>query len=137
MATSLAWGDPAKPKTAVEFRLAEDQPAEGLEEATVPDQVDKIYLHSATVLTRQDIVKAEVQTDDNQRYSILLTFSAKGAEKISQATEDNIGKRLAVVVDGKVITAPTIRTKIAASAIVTGRFKKTEAEQLAATMRSE
>ncbi len=57
-----------------------------------------------------------------------MSFTEEGGAKLTQA---NQGKMLAVLVNGKVISAPTIRSKISEQAMITGQFTKAEAEKIA------
>jgi preprotein translocase subunit SecD len=61
--------------------------------------------------------------------TIMLTFSNAGATKFSAWTREHIGRRLAIVLDGKVLTAPVIRTEIGARAVITRPGGYDEKEQ--------
>ncbi len=125
----------AEDAVTVKFYLAESSAAPGLKEAKVEGRKDElIYLHEEPVLTREDIAEARAGTDNN-RPAIDISFTKAGQEKLGKATSENIGKRLAIVVNDKVIFAPTIRSKIADRAQISGNFTKEEAEKLAQSMR--
>ena len=73
------------------------------------------YLVEATSkLTGDDLQDASVQIDQqkNQPY-VALNFKSRGAKKFEQITADNAGKRMAVILDGNVYTAPNIEGRIA------------------------
>ncbi len=89
-----------------------------------------VYLHQKPVLTRDDIREVNAVSDKNNGPAIGITFTDAGAAKIGIATAESIGKRIAVVVDGKVIFAAKIRTPIKDRAEITLRFSKTEVERL-------
>jgi preprotein translocase subunit SecD len=136
--TPLAAADPNGDKPAsVEFYVAEADAAAGLKQAKVEGGSDEpIYLHAAPVLARDDIAQTRVVVDDfSKRPVIDITFTKRGQAKMGKATEENMGKRLAIVVDGKVISAPFIRSKIGERAQISGSFDKAEAEKLAQSMR--
>jgi preprotein translocase subunit SecD len=122
---------------SVEFYVAEADAADGLKQAKVEGGNDEpIYLHPAPVLARDDIAQTRVVIDDfSKRPLIDVTFTKPGQAKMGKATEENIGKRLAIVVDGKVISAPFIRSKIGERAQISGSFDKAEAEKLAKNIR--
>ncbi len=64
-------------------------------------------------------------------------FKQAGARKFSVATRDNVGKRLAIVLDGRVISAPVIQSHIpGGSGTITGNFTIDSAENLALMLRS-
>ncbi|MDD5725725.1 MAG: protein translocase subunit SecD, partial [Candidatus Omnitrophica bacterium] len=81
---------------------------------------------------------ASVRFDQSQFNEpiVALQFNAAGAKKFSQVTADNVGKRLAIVLDGKVQSAPRIREAIpSGEAVITGRFDAQAAQDLALILR--
>ncbi len=60
----------------------------------------------------------------------------EGARKFERVTADNVGKRLAIVLDGVVYSAPNIRKMPEAEAQITGRFTATEANELAIVLNT-
>jgi len=117
----------------IEFHRADDQPATGLTEATAPEGPNvKIYLHPEAELTNADIAEATATTDGLGQPAISVSFTAQGAKKMSKLTEENLGKPMVIMVDGKVLSAPTIRSKIAdGKAQISGHFTQEEAERIA------
>jgi preprotein translocase subunit SecD len=68
---------------------------------------------------------------------VSFTFNALGGKKFGQVTSKNINRRLAIVLDGKVISAPNIQGPIlGGSGIITGRFSVQEANDLALLLRA-
>ncbi|MFH1783119.1 MAG: protein translocase subunit SecD [Candidatus Omnitrophota bacterium] len=136
-------------KTAqLEFKLVESDPEiiAKIEEGIAPEgyelkKVDKdtVLLHKESALTGDTLTKAEVQFDQsgfNQPY-ISLEFNSKGASIFSKITEDNVGERLAVVLDGKIYTAPRINERIPSGrAQITGQFSVEEASDIAIVLRA-
>ena len=114
-----------------EVRRAESKPAEGLTEATVAGTKMKVYLHKEADLTGEDVDKARAAVDDQGRPAIEVIFTKEGARKMARLSEQHTGKPLAVLFDGKVISAPVIRARFSARALVTGMFSEGEAEKLA------
>jgi preprotein translocase subunit SecD len=112
----------------VEFRLAESEMSDGLVEQTVGNSGEKIYLHKEAVVAGDDIGSAEAAPDGRGTYTLNVRFSADAAIKIGRATEENISKRLAILIDGKVLSAPFIQSSISNSCSITGRFTKEVAE---------
>ena len=66
-----------------------------------------------TDLTGEDLQDATVRInqEDNQPY-VGLTFKTKGADKFEKITGDNVGKRLAIILDGNIYSAPNIQQRI-------------------------
>ena len=61
-----------------------------------------------------------------------LTFTADGARKMEAATRGRSGKPLAVLIDGNVVSCPTIRGVISTTAVVDARYTKAEADRIVA-----
>jgi preprotein translocase subunit SecD len=83
---------------------------------------------------------ADAQAAFDQYTSLPLVtfrFSAAGAEKFASFTRNNVGRPFAVVIDGRVITAPVIREPIlGGTGQISGNFTAASANQLAARIRS-
>ena len=84
------------------------------------------------------LTDAEVQINKhNNEPFISLSFSSKGAKLFERITGDNINKRLAIVLDKRVMSAPVIQSKIGGGmAMITGRFTMDEARDLAIVLRA-
>ncbi len=113
-----------------QLRLAESTAGDGLTEALVGKTDQKVYLHSQPVITRQDIQEARLLKDETSGYEIELTFTAKGAERLSEATSKNRNKVLAVLINGRVVFAPRIFATISNSARILGSFTAEEASDI-------
>jgi preprotein translocase subunit SecD len=89
-------------------------------------------------LTGEYLTDARVQIDN--RYNepnVSISFDSKGAKLFEQITGRNIGKKLAIVLDNKVYSAPVIQDKIGGGrAQITGRFSMSEARDLAIVLRA-
>jgi preprotein translocase subunit SecD len=119
-----------------ELRLAEKEPGEGLTEFSVPESTEKIYVHKEVVVTNEDIAEVRVvRSYAGASYDIQIDFTEEGAQRIGKATEENIGKQLALILDGKVVSAPMIASKISSTGAISGRFTKEEAEGIAIAIR--
>src|SRR3989338_879702 len=100
---------------------------------------EKILLNKNTLLTGDTLVNAEVKFDQsrfNEPY-VAIEFNAKGATAFSEITAANVEKRLAIVLDGRVHSAPRINERIPSGrASITGRFTVEEAGDLAIVLRA-
>ena len=85
-------------------------------------------LKSAPVISTIDVMEARIE-DMHGHPAIGVSLSDAGAVKLGTFTEANIGKRLAIVLFGKVVSAPVIRAKISRNALITGQFSMEEAEK--------
>ncbi len=117
----------------IEFHRAEDQPAAGLKEIEAPPGGPNVqlYLRPEAELSNADIQEATATTDNNGQPVISVSFTVEGAEKMAKLTEENLGKPMVIMIDGKVISAPKIMSKISAKAQISGNFSKEEAERIA------
>lgn len=137
-------------KTAMlEFKLVSDDPEklrlalagtvpEGYELKHITDDNESLLLESKTVLVGDSLTNASVRFDQSQFNEpiVALQFNAEGAQKFAQLTASNVGRRLAIVLDGKVQSAPRIREAIpSGEAVITGRFDAQSAQDLALILR--
>jgi antitoxin (DNA-binding transcriptional repressor) of toxin-antitoxin stability system len=127
---SVFVGDLQAAAVRFEVRLAEDSPAPGLREAKVGSD-RSVYLHDEVIVTNGDIAVARVVPGQGpSEYSVGIEFKPAGAEKMRAATGNHIGKLLAILLDGRVVMAPVLRSPISASARITGNFTRPQAERI-------
>jgi len=113
-------------------------PMSHLDPATGRSSTDEIVLKDRTLMTGEYITNAQVQIDHqyNNPY-VSLEFDSQGARLFERITEENIKKRLAIVLDGTVYSAPVIQDKISGGkATITGSFTMDEARDLAIVLRA-
>jgi preprotein translocase subunit SecD len=120
-----------KPSVKVEFRRAEKAAAEGLTEATIEGTKEKVYLHKTADLTNADVAEARVIVETDKHPAIEIVFTKEGVAKMKKVSEEHRNKPLAIVVDGKVISAPVLKAVISEKAMITGTFTKEEADRIA------
>ena len=102
---------------------------EGSEEAIVSKRI---------IISGDNLVDAKPRMD-NQTNETVVTFTLDrvGAKKFGKATSTGVGKRLAIILDGKIISAPVIRdTIIGGSGQISGNFTFQSATDLALLLRS-
>jgi preprotein translocase subunit SecD len=119
-----------RPRVRLELRRAEEEPAEGLTEATVERTKKKVYLHKKADATNEDVAGARVLQDAKQRLSIEITFTEAGAKKMARVCEEHQKRPLAIIADGKVITAPIVYSKFSKRVEISGEFTKEAAERI-------
>jgi preprotein translocase subunit SecD/SecD/SecF fusion protein len=98
----------------------------------IPDQNGVPYLVKKRVLVSgENLTKAEVTVDQNNQTAIGFRFDGAGARRFGEATAANIGKPFAIILDGKVISAPNIKSAITGgSGIIEGSFSIQEASEM-------
>ena len=83
------------------------------------------------------ISMAQATRDEYGQRRIVLRFNSQGAEDFARVTSENIGKRMAIVLDGKLYCAPSINSAITGgSAEITGKFSEEEAKTIADALMS-
>lgn len=96
-----------------------------------------LALEKDAALTGADVVNANPSFDKTNQSYVMLQFNNRGARIFERLTGENVGKRMAIVLDGKVYSAPNIREKIAGgSASISGSFTTAEAQDLAIVLRA-
>ncbi|MFH1992802.1 MAG: protein translocase subunit SecD [Pseudomonadota bacterium] len=97
-----------------------------------------ILVHQAALMTGDALRTAQVQIsgDFNEPY-VSLTFNDRGARLFERITTENVGRRLAIILDDVVKSAPVIREPISGGkAQITGAFTTEEASDLAIVLRA-
>ncbi|MGV8928647.1 MAG: protein translocase subunit SecD [Brevundimonas sp.] len=90
------------------------------------------YLVKRRVLVSgENLTKAEVTSDQNNQTAIGFRFDGAGARRFGEATAANIGRPFAIILDGKVISAPTIISAITGgTGQITGSYTIQEASEM-------
>jgi preprotein translocase subunit SecD len=103
--------------------------------SSTPEDVTNNFL--ATELTGRYLQSATVQYDQQtNRPLVSLEFNDEGKELFAKLTKEEIGKPLAIFLDGQIISAPTVQDEIRdGKAVITGSYTTTEARDLARSLR--
>jgi preprotein translocase subunit SecD len=107
---------------------------ERIEDAQTGKVIRRPYLVKKEVLMSGEYIEqASLQIDDRyNEYYVAMSFDRTGGRIFADITEKNVRKRMAIVLDGNVYSAPTINEKIAGgNAQITGSFTNKEAKMLA------
>ncbi len=83
-----------------------------------------------------DLRNARPSQDQNNQPAVSFTLTPDGARKFGTTTEQNIGKQLAIIVDGRVQSAPTIQSRITTDGQITGSYTPQEVQNLSLILRS-
>jgi preprotein translocase subunit SecD len=155
--------DPARAKALIgktallEFKMLDDQTSvEQAQAGQLPEASELLYgretdkqtkaerkvpyvVQKRTLLTGAELTRAEVQADPNSlgNWQVAIEFTAAGTRIFGELTEQNVGKRLAIVLDGNVYSAPRINERIPSGrAVITGHFTVDDARDLAIVLRA-
>jgi hypothetical protein len=129
------------PRPIFELRLVESEAGEATEalrnpvEATkpLPESLQNLFVRKEPLLDVSALFSAKVETDQfTGRPVINLEFTAEGQARFAEVTRQHVGRQLAIVVNGQVLSAPVIAEPITGGkAQITGNFSREEAERLA------
>lgn len=103
-----------------------------------PSGVPLIAVKRRAMLTGDELVNAQPSfNSQNNEPVVSITFNSEGGRKFARVTQENVGKPFAMILDGKVLSAPNINEPIlGGQAQISGRFTTDSANQLAIALRS-
>lgn len=107
-------------------------------EALPGDEFQPVYVvRKRALVSGDELVDSRQSFDDRGAPAVSFKFNGSGSRKFGDATARNVGKRFAIVLDGRVISAPVINGAIpGGSGIITGSFSVQSAADLALLLRS-
>jgi preprotein translocase subunit SecD len=127
-----------QPKASLEFRRAEMEPGEGLTEASVPGWQDPIYLHATADVTAADVAVARVVLENpDPNPWVELIFTADASRKMATVTEEHRGKRFAILLNGRVVSAPAVLARVSGRVQITGAFTRADADRLVSSINTK
>ncbi len=110
----------------------------GTEKLLFEDDVEEAIVSKRIILSGDNLIDAK-PTMNNQTNETVVSFTLDrvGAKKFGKATSTGVGKRLAIILDGKIISAPSVREPIiGGSGQISGNFTFQSATDLALLLRS-
>lgn len=97
----------------------------------------RIAVEKDAMLTGEDVADARPAFDQMNQAYVTLNFNGRGGRIFERVTAENVGRRMAIVLDGKVYSAPVIRERIGGGrASISGNFTTAEAQDLAIVLRA-
>ncbi len=110
----------------------------GSEELEFEDGSEIVNVSKRIIVSGENLVDAQPRMDNQTNETVVtFDFDRLGAKRFGRATTKGVGKRLAIVLDGKVISAPVIQEAIVAgSGQISGDFTFQSATDLALLLRS-
>jgi protein-export membrane protein SecD len=101
------------------------------------DGAQKLIVEKVPLLYGQNLVDAQQTFENGAQPVVAFKFDSVGARKFGDATSKNVGRRFAIVLDGKIISAPVIKDAIlGGSGIISGNFTVQSAGDLALLLRA-
>lgn len=110
----------------LEFRLADDSDTAGWKKMVVRGSDNSVFVSNEVSLHGGHIERVSFYKDLNGNPSVGLTLTEDGAKAMEETTTKNLKKKLAIVLNGKVVSAPTIQSTITKDVQITGRFDKND-----------
>jgi preprotein translocase subunit SecD len=87
-------------------------------------------------VTGQDLRNARPSVDENNRPAVSFTLSNDGGRKFGKVSGENIGRQLAIILDRRVQSAPTLESRINSEGRISGSFTPEEVQNLSLILRS-
>ena len=113
-----------------QFKLVEAKAEPGSHDRTF------YVVRRQAVITGRDLKNARPTQAQFGNHSVTFFLTASGSQKFGEATGANIGKRLAIVLDNRVQSAPSIKDRITETGVIEGTFTPEEANDLALVLRA-
>jgi protein-export membrane protein SecD len=123
----------------LEFRLVADpgDPPNEVEDLPQQQGGQPLPVQKRVMVEGGDLVDAQPGFDQNGQPDVNFRFNLRGGQKFGQATTENVGRPFAIVLDGKVVSAPRILGPITGGAgQITGNFTVEQADNLAVLLRA-
>ncbi len=93
-------------------------------------------LEKRRVITGRDLKTARISSGEFNEPTVSFILTNEGGKKFGEITSNNIGRGLAIVLDGNVISAPTIQDRITDQGVIHGNFSIQEVQDLVTVLRS-
>ena len=127
--------DPSLQSTGLELRFVGTEMSSLFSHKAVTDDGETIYLSSEPTLTVADVESVTFTRVSNGGTDIILALESDAIAEFSAATKANVGNRLALVLNGKVVAAPQLRSPLTSLITLSGNFSdKTVTEIFAASV---
>ena len=120
------------------FVVQNDEPSFGSEKLLFEDGSEEAIVSKRIIISGENLLDAKPKMDNQSNQTVVqFTLDRVGAKRFAKATTSGVGKRLAIVLDGEIISAPVVRDAIVGgSGIISGDFTFQSATDLALLLRS-
>ena len=120
-----------------QIRLVLDAPSADSEPMSIitngVNRAEVVNLQNKVLLDQSALKSAKAVRDNLGQFQIVINLTESGQKQFAEVTRENIGKRLAIVIDGQLYSAPMINAEISGGvAVISGGFSEQEARELAA-----
>ncbi len=119
------------------FVVQNEETTFGTEKISFEDGSEEVFVSKRIIISGENLIDAKpVMDNQNNQTVVSFNLDRAGAKRFGKATSTGIGKRLAIVLDGKIISAPVVRETISGSGQISGGFTFQSATDLALLLRS-
>ena len=120
------------------FVIQNEEPSFGSEKLATEDGSEELIVSKRIIISGENLVDAIPRMDNQSNQTVVsFTLDRVGAKRFAKATMSGIGKRLAIVLDGKIVSAPVVRDAIVSgSGQISGNFTFQSATDLSLLLRS-
>ena len=94
------------------------------------------YISRKADLSGKDLVSAHVDRDEMGRVVVAFKLNSKGGTTMRKLSGRNIGRQLAIILDGELISAPVLQSEIGTSGQISGNFSQPEAKRLSDDLKA-
>lgn len=106
-----------------------------------PEQGGQKYVLGSVIVDETGVLHATAQREGpyaptySAYWSVSIEFTAEAAESFQVATEAAVGSQIAIIVEGRIVSSPTVAAPITSgNVVITGSFTKTQARSLASNL---
>lgn len=107
-------------QSALAIRAAAMSPESGWQQMASPDRNQVLWVAPTNGLTSADIDRAEPSTGSDGYPAVTVVFTDDGAKKMAELSGTRLGQPIAFLLDGKLIWAPVVRSRIGKEAVLSG-----------------
>ena len=126
-------------KTAqLNFRLVSNEKSDFGTEIMLSETNEELPVSKRIIISGDNLLDAQPRLDSQSNQpNVFFSLDRIGAKKFAKSTTDNVGKRIAIILDGKIISAPNVVEPITGgNGTISGNFSFQEATDLALLLRS-
>jgi preprotein translocase subunit SecD len=130
------------PSPTKEALLVNNQVPDGMEivpgSSGTPGDAGTVYylVRRAAAVTGRDLRTARPSLDQNNLPAVSFTLNSEGGRRFGKVSSENLGRQLAIILDGRVQSAPRLEGRITTDGQIYGSFTQEEAQDLSLILRS-
>lgn len=123
------------PCPTIEMNAVADTPTDSTRSAVMANDTTTVLMSRSSLVTTGDITGATASASQTEgQWDLNLTVTDDAAKRVNEFSTQNVGKHLALVVDGKVHGTPRIAGAIVGNKYQIDGLSRADAERLAATL---